>query len=372
MPTSILFTIPNFITAGSGRAMLNIIERLDRSRFAPAVCVMRKGGKLDQEVERMGIPFLEVPFTVPARPYLSLWRRARQASLPFRAVAPRFEIWHSFHYADDYTEPIIARLAGARAWVYTKKNMNWRQRAWHLRSLIAQRIAAQNTDMLREFFAAPWYRHKTRLVPRGVDLGRFSPGTSARLAIRAQFGIPQEAIVAACVAHLVPVKGHPTLLAAIAHVPHIHLLLVGSPLDEPYVAELKRQVRELGLEQRVHFLGGVDDIPAVVGESDVAVLPTCERGEGCPVALLEAMACGKACVATDVPGSRDLVVHGESGVLVPPEDIDSLATALQRLAADPAERRRLGGAARRRVEQHFSMDSEVAAHEALYQELVRA
>src|SRR2546426_408567 len=75
-PSPILFTIPNFITAGSGRAMLNIIERLDRKRFAPGVCVSKKGGDLDTLVDRLGIPFLEADFTVPPRPYLTLVARA--------------------------------------------------------------------------------------------------------------------------------------------------------------------------------------------------------------------------------------------------------------------------------------------------------
>src|SRR2546421_3921582 len=107
MSLPILFTIPNFITAGSGRAMLNIIERLDRKRFAPGVCVSKKGGDLDTLVDRLGIPFLEADFTVPPRPYLTLVARAWKAGRKFRCF--RFALWHSFHYSDDYTESIIAR-----------------------------------------------------------------------------------------------------------------------------------------------------------------------------------------------------------------------------------------------------------------------
>jgi hypothetical protein len=75
MPVPILFTIPNFITAGSGRPMMNIIERLDRDRFAPAVCVLRKGGALNAEAERLATRFLEARFTVEARPLASLLYR---------------------------------------------------------------------------------------------------------------------------------------------------------------------------------------------------------------------------------------------------------------------------------------------------------
>jgi glycosyltransferase involved in cell wall biosynthesis len=368
-PTPILFTIPNFITAGSGQAMLNIIQRLDRERFAPAVCVMKKGGELDREVEQMGIPFIEAPFTVPARPYHRLLPRAWKASQAFRPY--RFALWHSFHYTDDYTEPVIARLAGARAWVYTKKNMSWHRRAWTLRTWLAASVAAQNQDMLREFFAAPWFRRKAWLIPRGVDTTRFRPAAPANLRLRERLGIAPGEVVAACVAHLVPVKGHPTLLQALAQTTGLHLWIAGKALDEDYAARLHQMAAELRLEGRVHFLGGVGDVPALLAEADIFVLPTWGRWrEGCPVALLEAMACGKACVATDVSGSRDLVFHQQSGLLVPPEDPAALSAALSALAQDPALRQGFGQAARRRVEERYTIEREVADHQALYQEIL--
>lgn len=370
MKIPILFTIPNFITAGSGRAMLNIIERLDREKFAPAVCVMRKGGDLDKEVERMGIPFIEAPFTVPAKPYSTLPLRAWKVAQVFRPYC--FVLWHSFHYSDDYTEPIIARLAGAKAWVYTKKNMNWHRRSWHLRTLLATRIVAQNTDMMRDFFSGRWYRHKVRLIPRGVDIERFHPSVPSRLRLREKLGIPSKTPVIATVAHLVPVKGHPTLIEAMVQVQNAHLWVVGKPLDAQYVASLKQMVQDLGVSERVHFLGNIDDIPALLSEVDIFVLPTWAkwRMEGCPVALLEAMACGKACVATDVPGSRDLIESGHSGFLVPPEDSQAMAEVLRHLISSEDLRTQMGQAARKRVEENFSIEKEVAAHEALYMEIL--
>ena len=367
----ILFTIPNFITAGSGRAMLNIIERLDREKFAPAVCVMRKGGDLDREVERMGIPFIEAPFTVPAKPYSTLLLRAWKAAQVFRPY--RFVLWHSFHYSDDYTEPIIARLAGAKAWIYTKKNMNWNRRSWYLRTLLATRVVAQNTDMIQDFFSGRWFRYKVRLIPRGVDTERFHPSVPPRLRLREKLGIPPQAAIIATVAHLVPVKGHPTLIKSLVHLPNAHLWIAGKPLDKQYATSLKQMAQDLGIKERVHFLGGIDDVPALLSEVDIFVLPTWAkwRMEGCPVALLEAMACGKACVATNVPGSRDVIEDGRSGFLVPPEDSVAMAEALHRLISSPDLRSQIGQAARKRVEEQFSVEREVAAHKALYMEILK-
>lgn len=370
LATPILFTIPNFITAGSGRAMLNIIERLDREQFAPAVCVLKRGGRLDGEVERMGVPLLDYPFTIPARPYRSLPLRAWRAARPFRPY--RFSLWHSFHYSDDYTEPLIARMAGARAWIYTKKNMNWHRRSWYIRTLLAKRVVAQNSDMLKGFFRSNTLRHKTRLIARGIDATRFAPRVSGARPVRSMLGISDSATVIGCVAHLVPVKGHPTLIEAVARLPLVHLLIAGRPADAVYAAELRRMTTELGVSECVHFLDDVADIATFWAEADIAVLPTRSRGEGCPVALLEAMSCGRACVATDIPGSRDLIEHERSGIIVPPEDVGALTAALERLIVSAELRHNLGCAGRQRVLEHFTIEREVAAHEALYSELCRS
>jgi len=250
--------------------------------------------------------------------------------------------------------------------------MNWHSRAWQLRSIFAKRIAAQNTDMLDLFFSNPYFRHKTKLIPRGVDLQKFSPQPIAHGYYRQQFGIPADELVISCVAQLVPVKDHPNLIRAAVQLPGAHFLLAGSTTDEAYFDELQRQVEQNGVFDRVHFLGKMSDIPAFLTETNIFVLPTKGSGrmEGCPVALLEAMACGKACVATDIPGSRDIIEDGISGLLVEPENADALAKAINRLTEDKDLREKMGIAARQRVETSFSIEREVAAHEQLYLELM--
>ena len=369
MIVRIVYTIPNFITAGSGAALLHIIRRLDRSRFAPAVCVSRRGGSLDREVEALGIPFLEAPFTVPARPLATLPWRVWQAARAFRRH--RFDIWHSFHYSDDYTEPLIAYAAGARAWIYTKKNMSWRGRAWKVRSRLAKAIAAQNTAMLREFFAGPGFSAKTWLIPRGVDTERFRPGLEPRLGLRARFGLGPTTPVAVAVGHLLPVKGHDLLLRAAAGVEGLHVWIAGAPQDREWAARLEEVRRELGLQQRVQFLGAVSDIGALHAEADFFVHSTRREGrqEGCPVALLEAMACGKAPVATKIAGVEDVIEDGLSGLLTAPGDVEEMRAAMARLARDAESRKRLGEGARRRILSHYAIELEVRRHEEMYEKV---
>lgn len=363
----ILYTIPNVDTAGSGAAVLNLARRLDRTRFRPALLVERRGGRLEDDFRAADVEIVEGSFQIPAKPYRSLLPRARRSasSLP----AERFPIWHSFNYRDDYTEPIVARLGGARAWLYTKKNMSWNRRSWYLRSLLATRVLAQNSDMMRRFFSAPGLSRRAALVAPGIDLERFSPGVAPTAGWRRRLTIPEREVVVVTVAHLVPLKGHPVLLEALRHLPGVHALVAGRPLDEAYSERLHSIVRHADLTARVHFLDDVDDVPALLAEADIFVLPTRgEWGEGCPVALLEAMASGLASIASDVPGSRDVIEHDASGLLVRPDDPIALRQAIRQLL-DAEERRRLGQAARGRIESGFGIDREVADHEALYAEI---
>lgn len=351
--------------------MLNIIERLDHTRFAPSVCVLQRGGNLDHEVERLGIPLLEAQFTVPARPFYNLPMRARRAAQVFRPYG--YSIWHSFNWSSDYTEPMVARLSGAKAWIYTKKSMNWDRRAWHVRTLLATRVVARNHTMVDRYFNDFRYRSKARLVQGGVDTARFSMDAIPHLRLREQFAIPQNETVVACVAQLVRVKGHATLIRAAARIKHLHVWLVGKAVDVEYTQSLRELVAQLNLSNRVHFCDHVSDIPALLAEADLFVLPTWARDgheEGCPVALLEAMAAGKCCIATDVAGSRDLIENGRTGVLVHPESVDQLTDAIVKLIASPEMRQQFGHEARRRVEIDFTLQKESSRMQAVYEELI--
>jgi glycosyltransferase involved in cell wall biosynthesis len=363
-PIPVLYTIPNFMTAGSGRAMLNVIERLDRKKFAPAVCVMRKGGDLDQEVERLGLQLIESPFTIPVLPYHTLPFRAWKIAQAFRPFG--FILWHSFHYSDDYTEPVIARLAGSRTWVYTKKNMSWGSRAWRLRSRLAHGIAAQNTTMIDRFF--PSQRNKVRHIPPGVDIEQFRPG-EVDYGLRKSWGFPEDLTIAAHVANFVPIKNHPHLLYALAQTQqNIGLVLAGEYQDASYTAEIRVLIDQLGLNNRVRLLGKVKDMPTMLRAVDIFAF--CSHQEACPVAVLEAMACGLPCVVTDIPAMSDIHEPGQTGLVVAQNDVRAFSLALDELAQDPQRRRLLGERARRRIEEFFSTETEAIDYQHFYLDLL--
>jgi len=364
----LLLTIPNFDTAGSGLVVVDILRRVDRDLIDPVVCVLRRGG-LDHLVEDSGVPVVVAPFCIPARPRHTLWRRVREAA---EELAPlEIDVQHSWHYRDDYTEPLVAKAAGVGSWIYTKKNFSWGGNGWRLRSLLASRIAVNNPAMVDAFYRAPWFRRKVEVVPQGVDLGRFSPGPpDGRL--RSRLGIERVEPLIGYVARLTPDKGQDTLVRAVATArTRPHLVLVGRP-DPGYDETLRGAAHELGISERVHHLGQLsnDELPKLLRELDIFAFAS--RHDGLPVALLEAMACGVACVATRCGGPEQVIRSPEGGILVNVDDPVAMASAFDRLAGDPGARTAIGRAARQRVASEFGVAQQAARYQSIYRELARA
>ena len=199
---------------------------------------------------------------------------------------------------------------------------------------------------------------RTVVIPNAVDV---------RGAPRSRTTRRRPLLVA--VGRLRPPKDFDTLLRALALLPDAQFdaAIVG---DGPQRRELEALLVQLGLEERVRLEGERRDVPALLARADVFVLSS--RSEGLPVSVLEAMAAGLPVVASAVGGVAELVLDGETGVLVRPGDPEALAAALGPLLADPALRRRLGDAGRARAEAVFDLEACRRAHVELYlRELAR-
>jgi glycosyltransferase involved in cell wall biosynthesis len=160
------------------------------------------------------------------------------------------------------------------------------------------------------------------------------------------------------------VKGIDVLLDAWARVPApAHLVVVG---EGPLSGAMKERAVAVA-PGRVTFTGRVPDTAPYLRAADIWVLPS--FAEGLPISLLEAMACGLACVATAVGGVPDMVEDGSDGLLVMPGDPELLATALERLSSDLPEARRMGAAARRTAEARFAMGTVARTYAELYDEV---
>jgi glycosyltransferase involved in cell wall biosynthesis len=167
------------------------------------------------------------------------------------------------------------------------------------------------------------------------------------------------------VARLVEQKGHRVLLQALVDVPGVTLSLAG---DGPLRAGLEHLASELGVADRTRFLGNVTDVPALLSRADMFVLTS--LNEGLPLSILEAMAAGVPVVATRVGGVPEVVIDGETGILVRPEDPASTAEAIRRLLGDAGLRERLAMQARRLVRDEFTAQRMVDGVISVYEKVL--
>jgi len=197
------------------------------------------------------------------------------------------------------------------------------------------------------------------VIPNGIDTERFAPGDPREA--RDGLGLPGDATIVGAVGNLIPVKGYELLLEAMRDVPDALLALGG---DGPERQRLESLARDLGLQDRVRFLGHQADPRALYRAADVFAMSS--RMEAFPLVALEAQSCAKPVVAFAVGGIPEAVEDGRSGRLAPPEDPAALARAIRDVLADP---RAMGEAARARIERSFSLRRMAVRISELYEEV---
>ncbi len=297
----ILYTIPNFNTAGSGKALLNVISRIDKSIFDPAICCRHEKGELFKTAEEMNVPIYISYFTALMKPRLKGIKNILRLSRLFKNINP--DIIHSYNYSDDYSEGLASRLSGIK-WVYTKKNMGWGSNAWKIRSKIADAIIPQNEEMVNRFFPGSG---KLVLIPIGIDIDEFA-GLKRDTKIIDEFDLRDSFPVILTIANVIPIKGIDYLIRGFSLVledyGNAKLLIVGEDRTE-YADSLKKKVSDEGLDGKVIFTGKRNEIKPFFSVADLFVLSSTKTGEGGPISILEAMASGIVSFGSDVPGIRD-------------------------------------------------------------------
>jgi glycosyltransferase involved in cell wall biosynthesis len=237
-----------------------------------------------------------------------------------------------------------------------------RDRLYRLTDSLADvTVAVAEAVAARHISARAVPRRKVRVIPNGIEVGRFRPDDAARARLRMELSAGKDFVWLAA-GRLNWKKDYPTLLGAMQRLRDGVLWIAGGG---PLESELQAQARGLGC--RVRFLGVRDDVPALMNAADGLVLSSIV--EGMPMVLLEAAASGLPCVATAAGGAGEVVVHGETGLLVPVGDSQALAECMQRMVGmGAAEREAMGSAARKRAGERFDMAVVVKQWEELYLE----
>jgi glycosyltransferase involved in cell wall biosynthesis len=313
-----------------------------------------------------------IPFEIartsvnPLREFGTLWRLVRM----YRREQP--QIVHHVAMKPVLYGTIAARFAGARVinalagmgWLFTSGGGKARTLKpvvrWTLGRLLRRGIAlVQNPDdarLLEKLGVAP---EQIRLIPgAGVDLQAFSPRPEPE-------GVP----VVVLPARLLWDKGVGEFVAAARLLQGkgiaVRFVLAGQPDEANPSAVPREQIAAWVTEGIITHLGWAKDMPAVLAGCHIVCLPS-YYGEGIPKSLIEAAACGRPIVTTDMPGCREIVHHGDNGLLVPPRDAAALAGALEQLLGDAAMRERMGARGRQRAEQEFGLERVIQQTLALY------
>ncbi len=250
--------------------------------------------------------------------------------------------------------------------------------AWH-QPLLKQAfggvrgIYAVSQSAMTHFMALyqPYIAPSTRLavIPNSVDIRRFRPSAALRLAARRRLGLPEDALVIGSIGRLSEQKQPGAALVMLAMLrkafPNLYLVLAGTG---PLEAEVKRQADRMGLAAYVIFTGFVAAVEELLPALDVHLLLS--RNEGFGISTIEAMACGVPAVATDVPGSSDILRGSEGGILIPHGDMKNGAPMVAALLIDPERRAVMGSKGRAEVEQRYSEEVVGKLVRAFYDGLV--
>ena len=368
----VLQVIPAFTIGGGEWMATYLAAALDPNRFESHLLSLHPPcqSPMEQYLAQRGIPI----HSLYKRSGLQLSAYLRLAQL-LRRLRP--DVVHTHQTVGRYVYPVgrwirpplivhtihsVAQNEIRAAWA--RRVQSWAYR-WGVQPVA---IAEEVAHTFREVYG----RTPAALIPNGIPVERYTPNLEERLAWRQQERIDPDIIVIVCVAGLRPLKNHALLLRAYARLnpaqSNTLLLLVGAPDPHApeYIETLKQLVQSLGVSAYVRFLGGRSDVPVILKASDVFVLTS--QYEGNPLSVMEAMAAGLPPVCTAVGGVPELIAHGQTGLLVPPNDETALAEALLRLIESPDLRQQLGSAARTYALQHFDISAMARAYEQFYLE----
>ncbi len=362
--------LPALKIGGGEVAVMHLLKYLDKSIFDVSVCTLRKN---DPTMEKEARTYVESIYSLGFRwryfpiSFIRLFRYLRRG---------KFDIIHTHLALAD----AIGRVAGWMAGIPIRMTTEQGKYLWKSQLfLILERLLSHITDMricvsrdiveLRRTREGTPYE-KLKYIPNSVDIEKFEKPSKNGAEVRVDFGWNPDDPLIVSVGRLVSAKNYPLLMEALAllsdHHPTLKCLLVG---EGDCREEITTKIKALGIEDKVILAGSRYDIPDLVAAADVFVLSSLR--EGTPLSLLEAMALGKAVVGTSVGGIAETITNGENGLLVPSEDAQALAVAMEKLLRDGELQRKLGQAAIETVSNTFSARVTTESVAEIYIELYK-
>lgn len=366
-PLSVLMFSNTMARGGAEEHMLLLARYLDRKLFKiDFMCTPVVAASIKSDLpEDVGVHVLTFASPMHLGAALALRRFLK---------ARRIQILHSHMFQSSLCASPVGKLAGVPAVIETPHVREKWRKGWKS-SFLIDRMAAHAVDRfiavshanaryLAEEKGLP--TEKITVIQNGCDISRIDK-SHFRNDLKRSLGFQDDDPVLLVAARLEEQKGHRVLIDAMATIthefPNARLICLGEGVLRP---TLEAQIRNRGVSKSVRMLGFQANIQDWLGICDISVLPSFY--EGLPLVAVEASACGKPVVATDVDGTPEIVVNGRSGLLVPPGDSGKLAEAICSLLKNPDLRREFGAFGRSYVRETFTHDRQVRKTEKCYLE----
>jgi glycosyltransferase involved in cell wall biosynthesis len=375
MPLRVQHLITDLNTGGAELSLSRILAGMDRSQFENRVITLLPTGPIGENLLAAGIQVRSLNM----RPGQPTSRAILQLTGWLRRERP--DILQTWLYHADLLGLLAAKIAGIRRVVWNVRSSDHDLSQYRPLTGIVLKLCTwlsgwpqavvTNSRSGQEYHTRLGY-HPRRWVwiPNGIDVQTFRPDPGLRGAIRRELDLPAESFLIGLVARFHPMKDHGTFLHAAGilapRFADVHFVLAGEGVN-PANRFLVDRIQTEHLSGRVHLLGRRTDIPRLMAGLDL-MSSSSSSGEGFPNTIAEGMASAVPCVVTEVGDAAFLV--GATGIVVPRENPPALADGWQRIIAlGPEGRQALGEAARRRIEQEFSIAKAVQKYQHLYQSL---
>ncbi len=389
-PQNILVVHNNNDFYGAEKVLLELLSRLDRSRFVPIVVLptdTRHINRLSPELEKLNIECCFIPLGVLRRKYFKLHKLPRFSVEVLAGVRQLVRLIRKRNIALVHTNtntilasPLAARLTGV-------------PHVWSIHELMVEPVTVRNAlhymiprfsirvvtvsqavrdHMLKD---AAKFADRFTFVRGAIDVEPFL-NAKGRTRVRAEWGVRDDEVLIGMAGRVTRWKGQSVFVQAAKLIaewhPQAKFAAVGGVFDTEkfYMDRFRKEVRDAGLENKFTINDFRADMPDVFAAFDIFALPSI-LPEPFGLVVIEAMASGKPVVATAPGGPSETVVSGETGFLVPPSDASAMAQALEVLLADPQKRMSMGEAGRRRAHEVFSLPRYVTEFEELYEAVLR-
>lgn len=347
----ILYTIPNFKTAGSQYVLKSLVKGVSQEEYEVFICVEKYPELIPDIVS--GKNKLQLPLTG------KLFRDSYSFSRLLKNK--KIDIVHSWDYKSQFVEAIGCKIARVK-YLYTKKNAAWSKR-WFLKSFLSSHIAYDNPDMKSDFFDHQLLSNKVTFIPHGVDVNLFKPKTLKK-ADKSIFNL-------CCIGNIGVNKNQIFIVEALKNLPpQVHLNLYGKA--EPiYLEKLKTKIDTLQLQDRVHLMGFVenDKLSEILNKQDLFVLAS--KKEGLPVSVLESLACGVPVLCSDSGGGSRFIFKNNLGGFVfdlqKPEEFENLVNQFlnnSEIYQQKAEE------AVKTARTNFNLKAEIQNYDCLYKKIL--